>query len=207
MPWFSSTLSHSRSVLASGNRGKRRWPCATGIGGRAVRGSLRFALLVPPFSYLALNELRALRLATDARSADGPLAPTGLDHPVTNVSSSVRESFCQRTGLPDQPANVPPDESPPGKCRTPGGPVAAQQKPATIAAGFCRLNCPGLDSNQHGVLTPPGPQPDASANSATRAPEPCMMPNSTARVNLAQTTFHQNGQGLYDQLALAGRPC
>ena len=29
--------------------------------------------------------------------------------------------------------------------------------------------CPGLESNQHGVLTPLGPQPNASANSATRA--------------------------------------
>ena len=29
--------------------------------------------------------------------------------------------------------------------------------------------CPGLESNQHEVLTPPGPQPGASANSATRA--------------------------------------
>lgn len=30
-------------------------------------------------------------------------------------------------------------------------------------------NCPELESNQHGVLTPSGPQPDASANSAIRA--------------------------------------
>lgn len=29
--------------------------------------------------------------------------------------------------------------------------------------------CPELESNQHGVLTPSGPQPDASANSAIRA--------------------------------------
>ncbi|MFP4141646.1 MAG: hypothetical protein ACLFVY_13900, partial [Phycisphaerae bacterium] len=40
-------------------------------------------------------------------------APSGLDHPPTKVSPSVRKSFCLRTGLPDQPARVPPDESPP----------------------------------------------------------------------------------------------
>src|SRR4030042_6257426 len=41
------------------------------------------------------------------------------------------------------------------------------KKAAEIFCGF--FYCPGLELNQHGVLTPSGPQPDASANSATWA--------------------------------------
>ncbi|MFW5733404.1 MAG: hypothetical protein ACOCZU_09325, partial [Planctomycetota bacterium] len=90
-------------------------------------------------------------------------APSGLDHSPTKVSSSVRKSFCLRTGLSDQFANGPPDESPPenvghGRWRVKNanhGSVTEDN----------RLLQPGGPARGHSAFSPGNPQSQGRWNS------------------------------------------